>query len=102
MNILLVSMYVQANRVDEFKKVTLANAQESLKEAGVRRFDFVQQVDDPRRFLLIEVYRSAEAVAAHKQTTHYNRWREAVEPLLAEPRTRVVCESIFPDDKGWG
>ena len=102
MNILLVTMHVKADRVDDFREITLANAQNSLKEPGVRRFDFVQEVEDRTRFVLIEVYRSAEAVAAHKQTPHYNHWREAVEPLLAEPRTRVVYESIFPDETGWG
>ena len=102
MNILLVSIHVKPDKIDEFKKITVENAQNSLKEGGVRRFDLVQQVEDRTRFVLIEVYRSVEAVAAHKETPHYNRWREAVEPLLAEPRTRVVCENIFPDDAGWG
>ena len=102
MNIVVVSIHVRADRVDEFRTITLENAQSSLKEPGVRRFDFIQEVDDTTRFLLIEVYRSAEAIAQHKQTPHYNRWREAVEPLLAEPRTRVVYGNIFPDEAGWG
>ena len=102
MNIVLVSMHVKADRVDDFRAITVENAQNSLKERGVARFDFIQQVDDTTRFLLIEVYRSAEAVAQHKQTPHYNRWREAVEPLLAEPRTRLVYRGIFPAESGWG
>ena len=101
MNIVVVSIHLRADRVDEFRTITLENAQNSLKEPGVRRFDFIQRVDDRTRFLLIEVYRSEAAIAQHKQTPHYNRWREAVEPLLAEPRTRVVYGNIFPDDTGW-
>ena len=101
MKIVMVSIHVRADRVDEFRAATLENAQNSLKEPGVARFDFIQEVDDTTRFLLIEVYRSEEAIARHKQTAHYNRWREAVEPLLAEPRTRVVYENIYPDDSGW-
>ena len=102
MKILIVSLHVKADRADDFRAITMENAQNSLKEPGVARFDFIQQVDDPTRFLLIEVYRSEEAVAQHKQTPHYNRGREAVEPLLAEPRTRVVYGNIFPDESGWG
>ena len=50
----------------------------------------------------MEVYRTAEAVTEHKKTAHYNHWRETVEPLLAEPRTRTVYENVFPDEAGWG
>ena len=102
MNIVLVSMHVKADRVDDFRAITVENAQNSLKEPGVARFDFIQEVDDVTRFLLIEVYHSAQAVTEHKQTPHYNRWREAVEPLLAEPRTRLVYRNILPEESGWG
>jgi quinol monooxygenase YgiN len=102
MNTLLVSLHVKPESVDEFKAIALDNAKNSLQEPGVARFDIVRQADDGTRFLLIETYRSAEAMAQHKQTPHYNRWREAVEPLLAEPRTRVVYENVFPDESGWG
>ncbi len=64
-------------------------------------FDFLQQADDPTRFLLVEVYRTPEDVARHKETAHYERWRLAVEPLLAEPRTRVIYTNIRPDDAAW-
>jgi quinol monooxygenase YgiN len=68
----------------------------------VARFDFVQQADDPTRFVLVEVYRTVEDAARHKETAHYNHWREAVEPLLAEARTRTVFQNVFPDEAGWG
>jgi quinol monooxygenase YgiN len=70
-------------------------------EPGVARFDVMQQADDPTHFVLIEVYRTPEDAARHKDTKHYNIWREIAEPLMAEPRTRVVYKNIFPSDLGY-
>ena len=49
-----------------------------MKEAGIARFDVIQQADDPTKFVLVEVYKTADAPAAHKETAHYKRWRDAV------------------------
>ena len=96
-----VHVHVKPESIDAFKQATLANARESIKEPGITRFDVVQQQDDPARFVLIEVYRSGEASAAHKETKHYQIWRDAVAPMMAEPRSGVKFTNIFPDDKGW-
>lgn len=87
--------------IEAFKAATLANARASRQEPGIARFDVVQQVDDPTRFVLIEAYRTPEAPALHKATAHYAAWRDAVAPLMAEPRTSVKFSSLFPDDAGW-
>ncbi len=102
MHIVHVSFHVKPDHLEEFKRITVDNARNSQEEPGVARFDFVQQAEDRTRFLLVEVYRTAQAVTAHKATAHYNRWREAAEPLLAEPRTRIVCENVYPPDSAWG
>ena len=102
MHIVHVFIHVKPDKVEEFKIATVENARNSLKEPGVARFDFNQQADDPARFVLVEVYRTVEDAAKHKETAHYNRWREAVEPLLAEARTRTVYHNVFPDETGWG
>jgi autoinducer 2-degrading protein len=96
-----VHVHVKPEAVEAFKKVTAANARESIKEPGIARFDVGQQQDDPTRFVLVEVYRSAEAPAAHKETKHYQIWRDAVAPMMAEPRTSVKFNNVFPDDRGW-
>jgi quinol monooxygenase YgiN len=96
-----VHVHVKPEHIDSFKQATLANACESLKEPGVARFDVVQQQDDPARFVLVEVYRDAAAAAAHKETKHYPVWRDAVAPLMAEPRFSVKFNNIFPNDTGW-
>ena len=100
---LVVHVYVRVKPecVEAFKQATLANARASLKEPGVARFDAAQQQDDPTRFVLVEVYRDANAAAAHKETKHYPVWRDAVAPMMAEPRFSVKFNSLFPGDENW-
>jgi autoinducer 2-degrading protein len=96
-----IQIQVKPESVEAFKKATLANARESVKEPGVARFDILQQQDDPTRFVFIEVYRGPEANAAHKETKHYATWRDTVESMMAGPRNRAQFTNVFPDDKGW-
>jgi autoinducer 2-degrading protein len=96
-----VSVHVKPDAVDAFRAATLANARESVREPGVARFDVLQDRDDPTKFLLVEVYRSADAPAAHKATAHYAAWRDAVAGLMAEPRTSRRFVNLFPEDGSW-
>lgn len=96
-----VYVHVKSEYVDAFKQATVANASNSVKEPGIARFDVIQQQDDPTRFMLVEVYRTADAPAKHKETAHYAAWRDAVAEMMAEPRTSVKYTNIFPDDTGW-
>jgi quinol monooxygenase YgiN len=96
-----VHVHVKPGCVETFTAASLANARASVREPGVARFDVAQQADDPTRFVLIEVYRSAAAPAAHKETPHYQVWRDTVEPMMAEARTSVKFASVFPEDADW-
>jgi len=96
-----VHVHVKAERLEEFREATLANARASVAEPGIARFDVVQQTSDPTRFVLVEVYRTPEASAAHKATAHYAAWRDAVAPMMAEPRSSVQYRNLFPGDEGW-
>lgn len=96
-----VQVQVKPECIAAFKAATLANAAASLREPGVARFDVVQQSDDPTRFVLVEAYRTAEAPAAHKATTHYATWRNAVANLLAAPRTSMKFSTVFPAEEDW-
>lgn len=87
--------------VEAFRVASMANASASKKEPGIARFDVVQQADDPTRFVLVEVYRTADAPARHKETAHYAAWRDAVAPMMAEPRSSVKYGNVFPEDAGW-
>ena len=96
-----VLVRVKPDRIDDFKAATIENARSSLQEPGIARFDVVQQCDDPSRFVLVEVYRSLEAAASHKDTAHYARWRDTVAEMMAEPRRGVKYSNVFPDESGW-
>ena len=95
MLIVHVHVHVKPENVEAFRAATIENARNSVKEPGCARFDVVQQADDPTRFVLIEAYRSPEAQAAHKETAHYQKWRDTVQPMMAEPRTSVKYSTVF-------
>ncbi len=96
-----VHVHVKPEYVEAFKAASVENAQHSIQEPGIARFDVIQQADDPTRFVLVEVYRTAEAPARHKETPHYAKWRDTVAAMMAEPRSSVKYQNIFPDDTGW-
>jgi len=91
-----IQIHIKPEFIQAFKIATIDNARNSLQEPGITRFDFAQQIDDPTRFSLVEVYQSEEATVKHKETIHYARWRDTVEEMMAEPRTRIVFTPIFP------
>jgi quinol monooxygenase YgiN len=97
-----VHVHVKPDCVEDFKEATTENARNSVQEAGIARFDVIQQMDDPTRFVLVEVYRTAEDPARHKETAHYARWRDTVAEMMAEPRSSVKYDNIYPNDAGWG
>lgn len=92
---------VKPESIEAFKAATIENARQSVKEPGVARFDVIQQAGDPARFILMEVYRTAAAPAEHKETAHYQVWRDQVAPMMAEARTSVKYSNVFPSDDGW-
>jgi (4S)-4-hydroxy-5-phosphonooxypentane-2,3-dione isomerase len=96
-----VHVQVKSECVDAFRLATAANARASLAEPGIARFDVVQQNDDPTRFILVEAYHTEDATARHKETAHYAKWRDAVAPMMAIPRTSVKFTNVFPDDADW-
>ena len=102
MFIVHVFVHVKPDRIEDFKQATLENARNSVLEPGIARFDVAQQIDDPTRFILVEVYRTPEDPARHKETEHYRKWRDTVQDMMAEPRTSMKLNNIYPDDKGWG
>ncbi len=101
MFIVHVFVRVKPEHVEAFQAASLDNARHSVQEPGVARFDVIQQQDDPTRFVLVEVYRTVDDPAKHKETAHYLRWRDTVAEMMAEPRTSTKYNNVFPDDSGW-
>ncbi len=96
-----VNIQVKPDCVEEFIAATKENARNSLQEAGIARFDLVQDREDPAHFVLVEVYSDAEAPALHKQTAHYAAWRDTVAGMMAIPRSSTKFETLYPEDSRW-
>jgi quinol monooxygenase YgiN len=101
MLIVHVYVHVKPEFIDAFREATVENATNSVEEPGIARFDVMQQSDDPARFLLVEMYRTPEAAARHKETAHYAKWRDTVAPMMAVPRTSIKYTNIFPADEAF-
>ncbi len=102
MYIVHVFCHAKSESVEAFKRACIENARNSLQEPGIARFDVIQQADDPTRFVLVEVYRTRDDPAKHKETAHYAAWAATVSEMLAEPRSRIIYDNVFPDENGWG
>ena len=100
----IVHVYVQVRpeSAEAFKVASQENARNSLQEPGMARFDVIQQLDDPTRFVLVEVYRTPDDPARHKETAHYQKWRDTVAEMMAEPRSSVKYANVYPDEAGRG
>jgi quinol monooxygenase YgiN len=101
MFIVHVHVHVKPEFVEAFKDASLENARNSVQEPGIARFDVIQQQDDAARFVLVEVYRTPQDPARHKETAHYAKWRDIVAEMMAEPRSSVKYDNLFPEDDGW-
>jgi len=97
-----VHVQVKPDKIEAFKAATVENATNSVQEPGIARFDVIQQQDDPTRFVLVEVYRTPDDPASHKETAHYQKWRDTVADMMAQPRSSVKYANCFPDEQGWG
>jgi len=96
----IVQVYVKVkdNDVNPFILATHENAVNSLKEDGIVRFDVLQDIEEPRKFLLTEVYKDEEAPLEHKNTAHYKKWKETVAEMMDEPRRSVKYQNIYPEN----
>ncbi|MBB6482091.1 antibiotic biosynthesis monooxygenase [Spirochaeta isovalerica] len=97
-----VNVFVKQENIQAFIEATEVNHRETRKEPGNLRFDVIQHDEDKSRFMLYEVYKSPEAVAAHKETDHYLSWRNTVAPFMAKDREGVRFSPLFPEEeKEW-
>ena len=102
MFIVHVFVHVKPDQVEAFQAATIERARNSKQESGIARFDVIQQQDDPTRFVLVEVYRTPDDPAQHKETAHYQKWRDTVADMMAGPRKSVKYTNVFPDEQAWG
>lgn len=101
MFIVHVHVHVKPGQGEAFAAASMENARHSVAEPGITRFDVLRDQADPDRFVLVEVYRTPEDPARHKETAHYATWRDTVAEMMAEPRKSVKYDNVFPEDAGW-
>ena len=97
MYVACIHVEVLPNRRDEFIRATMENAKNTVQEPGNLRFDIIQNMDNPNKFMLYEVYRDVDGMVNHKKTTHYLRWRDSVASFFAKDRERSDYYSLFPE-----
>jgi quinol monooxygenase YgiN len=98
MMIVHVQVHVKPEFVDAFREASIANARKSVQEPGIAGFDVIQHIDDPTRFVLVEEYRTPGDQLRHRETAHYQTWRDAVADMMAEPRSGAKYHNVFPPD----
>ncbi len=101
MLIAIINAHVKPGDIERFRVATLDNASHSIQEAGVIRFDVYQQTDDHSRFTLLEIYKTEDDPARHRETAHYLRWRDSVADMMAEPRSRATYQVVYPPESEW-
>jgi (4S)-4-hydroxy-5-phosphonooxypentane-2,3-dione isomerase len=99
MTVTLVHVQVKPEFINAFIEATGENHKNAVKEPGNLRFDILQDVNEPGQFILYEAYQSEQAAAAHKETTHYFKWRDAVADWMNKPRVGVKHMLLFPASK---
>lgn len=94
-----VYVHIKPEAEKDFIEASVLNHRGSVKEPGNLRFDFIQQADDPTRFMLYEAFESEAAITAHKNTVHYLKWRDTVKEMMAEPRYGIKYKVIGPRER---
>ncbi|MGD0018584.1 MAG: antibiotic biosynthesis monooxygenase [Candidatus Limnocylindrales bacterium] len=100
MYVTLVHVHVKPEHVADFIESIRANHEGSVREPGNLRFDILQSVDDPTRFIAYEAYRDEASATAHKETPHYLAWRDQAADWMVEPRVGVRYNGLFPELPG--
>jgi quinol monooxygenase YgiN len=101
MHVVIVTIHIKPDKIELFINLTIENARNSLMEPGVVRFDFLQQTEDPSRFTLVEVYRTPDDQLLHRETKHYQEWRNNVDYIQLEARQGTKYINVYPEDSDW-
>ena len=95
---LTVTVYILVNEINAFLQKTLEHAVTTRKEAGNVRYDILQCEDDPLCVVIYEVYRTKEDFLFHRETSHSSKWKLETKSMMAKPRERIRCHSVYFSD----
>ena len=96
--VVLVEFLVKASFRERFRELVAVNAKASLeRERGCRRFDVLIEPDEPRKFVLFEIYDDAAAFDEHLRSSHYKSFARAI---ANEIEHRSIHRLTFSDEMG--
>ena len=98
MYVTIVHVSVKPENIAAFKAACRLNHQSSIQEPGNLRFDVLQSTEKPTQFVLYEAYKTPQHAAAHKETAHYQTWRETVADWMIEPRQGITYCGLYPTE----
>jgi autoinducer 2-degrading protein len=90
---IIVEVYTIPGTRDKFLQATDVSQSATLQEPGCSRYEILQDIVDENHFTLIETYKDEAAIQSHKQTPHFQRWRNDVQPYMVQNRTSVKYTS---------
>ena len=99
MKALIVKIFIKEECIEDFKKISFYNSENSRQEPGCFRFDVLQSEDNPSLFFLYEIYRGDEDIAHHRTTEHYQKWRDTVADMMSSPREVVKACALCPAEE---
>lgn len=99
MKSIIVKLYIKEDYIEKFKEITFYNSENARKEPGNLRFDVIQAADDPKMFFLYEIYKSDDAIAYHRTTEHYLKWRDTVADMMEQPREAIQGFPLCPSEE---
>ena len=99
MKSLIVKLYIKEENLEDFKKISCYNSENSRKEPGCLRFDVLQNEENPCMFFLYEIYKGDDDIAHHRTTEHYQKWRDTVADMMSQPREVVKAVALCPAEE---
>ena len=92
----MVRLSVKEDKVDEFIKESIGDAEGSVRnEPGCRRFDIIQDSTDPTQFAFCEVYDDEEAFKAHTTYEHFKIWAKNTEDFYSAETEVSFCKPVY-------
>jgi quinol monooxygenase YgiN len=92
-----VTLKIKPDRINDFIKYTKDNVENSLKETGIRRFEFYKEKESKNVFVLFEIYESTDDQIKHRETLHYKNWKVNIMSVLEEPYIVKQYESAVSE-----
>ncbi len=90
-----VDLVVIPSEMPKFLEAIKENATNSVKEPGCREFNIQVLANNPNHVFLYEVYDSAAALDAHRQTDHFKKFQATTANMIVDRNVRPMSSIAF-------